>query len=134
MRRHKIRCRTMETMPHEVLVVEDDEAIALLIQTLLTRNGIAIDMATDGECALERLAAKRYAAIVLDLMIPGISGFDVIEYVKAKAIPTPIAVVSAVSQRMMRDFDPAIVKAVVTKPFDVDKFVETVRQLCVTSP
>jgi len=121
-------------MSHEVLVVEDDEAIALLIHTLLTRNGIAIDMAPDGRTAIERLAAKRYSAVVLDLMIPGVSGFDVIDYVKANAITTPIAVVSAVSQRRMPDLDRSVVKAIVAKPFDVDKFVETVRELCATSP
>jgi DNA-binding response OmpR family regulator len=117
-------------MRHEVLVVEDDEAIALLIHTLLTRNGIAIDAAADGLCAIERLGAKRYSAVVLDLMIPGLSGLDVIDYVKANGITTPIAVVSAVSQRAMPKLDPSVVKAVVAKPFDVDKFVEVVRELC----
>jgi DNA-binding response OmpR family regulator len=117
-------------MAYEVLVVEDDEAIALLIHTLLTRNGIAIDTAIDGKSAIELLGTKHYSAVVLDLMIPGVSGFDVIDYVKANGITTPIAVVSAVSQRAMRDLDPDVVKAVVAKPFDVDKFVEVVRELC----
>jgi len=117
-------------MQPEVLVVEDDEAIALLIHTLLTRNGIAIETVGDGQRAIECLGAKRYSAVVLDLMIPNVSGLDVIEYMKRNAITTPIAVVSAVSQRTMPQLDPTMVKAVVPKPFDVDQFVETVRELC----
>lgn len=120
-------------MKYEVLLVEDDEAIALLIHTLLTRNGIDVDKAVDGPGAIDCLRTKRYNVIVLDLMIPGISGLDVIQFMKQSGIYTPIAVVSAVSSRALTQLDRSMVKAVIAKPFDVDAFVETIRELCATA-
>jgi DNA-binding response OmpR family regulator len=68
--------------------------------------------------------------IILDLMVPEVTGFDVIEHVKSQGITTPVAVVSAVSQQSLTRLDLDVVKLVMMKPFDVDEFTKAILQLC----
>ena len=112
--------------PRRALVVEDDPAIRKLVEKLLTRRGIAIDTAPDGRHAIERLAANTYSVIVLDLMMPGVNGFEIIDYVKRNGLDVPVAVVSAVSQQALTRLDLDVVKLVISKPFDVDEFTKAV--------
>ncbi|HKO01674.1 MAG TPA: response regulator [Thermoanaerobaculia bacterium] len=115
---------------YRALIVEDDAAIRRLIEKLLSRKGIDVDIAIDGRVAVEKLGAGKYSVIVLDLMVPEITGFDVIEYVKANGITAPVAVVSAVSQQSLTRLDLDVVKLVMMKPFDVDEFTKAIVELC----
>jgi DNA-binding response OmpR family regulator len=116
---------------YRALIVEDDAAIRRLVERLLIRQGIDIDLAADGRIAIDKLAAETYSVIVLDLMVPEMTGFDVIDYVKSSGITTPVAVVSAVSQQSLTRLDLDVVKLVMMKPFDVDEFTKAIVQLCV---
>ena len=60
-----------------VLIVEDEPKMAALIRRGLTREGMAADVAATGEDAVPRAQATEYDAIILDLMLPGIDGFEV---------------------------------------------------------
>ena len=70
------------------LVVEDDPAIRRLVEKLLGRNGIEIDTAADGLVAIEKLRGSNYAVVLLDLMLPEASGYEVIEFIKRNGIAT----------------------------------------------
>lgn len=94
------------------------------------RQGIDVDTAADGRIAINKLAAGDYSVIILDLMVPEVTGFDVIEHVKSQGITTPVAVVSAVSQQSLTRLDLDVVKLVMMKPFDVDEFTKAILQLC----
>ena len=61
-----------------VLVVDDDSAIRALLMTILRRRGMAADAAAHGGEALERLARCDYCVMLLDLMMPQRSGWDVL--------------------------------------------------------
>ena len=115
------------------LIVEDDPAIRKLLQKILIRSGIEIDTVQDGKHAIEKISNDDYSVIVLDLMVPEVNGFEIIEYVKANKIDVPIAVVSAVSQQALTRLDLDIVKLVITKPFDVDEFTKAILALCAES-
>ena len=115
---------------YRALVVEDDPAIRRLVEKLLGRHQIEIDTVGDGRSAVERLEAGRYSVIVLDLMVPELNGFEVIDFLKAKQMRTPVAVVSAVSQQALTRLDLDIVKLVISKPFDVDEFTKAILTLC----
>jgi two-component system, OmpR family, alkaline phosphatase synthesis response regulator PhoP len=115
---------------YRALVVEDDPAIRRLVEKLLTRQRIVIDVASDGRTALEKLRSQRYSVLVLDLMVPELNGFEVIDFLKRENIPTPVAVVSAVSQQALTKLDLDIVKLVISKPFDVDEFSKAILALC----
>lgn len=127
----------MTTTPPQVpdrrcraLVVEDDPAIRRLVEKLLRRNGIEIDTAHNGLVAIEKIRAGRYSVILLDLMLPEASGYDIIEFIRQSGIRTPVAVVSAVSQQALTKLDLDVVKLVISKPFDVDEFTKAILTLC----
>lgn len=115
---------------YRALVVEDDPAIRRLVEKLLARHKIQIDTAADGRIAIEKLRKAQYSVIVLDLMIPEVSGFELIEFLKTEKVRTPVAVVSAVSQQALTNLDLDIVKLVISKPFDVDEFTKAILALC----
>ena len=115
---------------YRALIVEDDPAIRRLVEKLLARHNIAIDIAHDGKHAVEFLDQHRYSVIVLDLMMPELNGFEFIEVMKQRNIRTPVAVVSAVSQQALTNLDLDIVKLVISKPFDVDEFTKAILTLC----
>ncbi|MEO8378997.1 MAG: response regulator [Acidobacteriota bacterium] len=115
---------------YRALVVEDDPAIRRLVEKLLTRRDVDIDTAHDGLEAVRKLRANRYSVIILDLMVPEINGFELIEFLKRENVKVPVAVVSAVSQQALTRLDLDIVKLVISKPFDVDEFTKGVLALC----
>jgi two-component system, OmpR family, alkaline phosphatase synthesis response regulator PhoP len=117
-------------MGYSALVVEDDPAIRRLVEKLLRRHQIDIDTAGDGRTAIDKLRTNRYSVLVLDLMVPELNGFDVIDYIKSEGNPTPVAVVSAVSQQALTKLDLDVVKVVISKPFDVDEFTKAILTLC----
>lgn len=115
---------------HRALIVEDDAAIRRLVERLLLRERVDIDTAPDGRSAIEKLRTERYSVIVLDLMMPDVSGFELIEFLKRENVRTPVAVVSAVSQQALQNLDLDVVKLVISKPFDVNEFTKQILALC----
>lgn len=81
-----------------VLVVEDDPALSRGIMALLTSGGHAVECARDGETALRYLDAEPLSLLILDIGLPGISGFQVIEKLRARGCKTPILVLTARDQ------------------------------------
>lgn len=115
---------------YRALVVEDDPAIRRLIEKLLTRLKIEIDVAGDGRTAIEKLRTQHYSVLVLDLMVPEFNGFEIIDFLKRENMKLPVAVVSAVSQQALTKLDLDVVKLVISKPFDVDEFTKAILALC----
>ena len=115
---------------YRALVVEDDPAIRRLVEKLLKRMKIDIDLAGDGRTAIDKLRSQRYSVMVLDLMVPELNGFEVIDFLKREKINVPVAVVSAVSQQALTKLDLDVVKLVISKPFDVDEFTKGIMELC----
>ena len=76
-----------------VLIVEDDERQASAIRSLVEGRDVEIELASSGESALERAAAGRYDCIILDLALPDMSGFDLLESMNALSIALPPIVV-----------------------------------------
>lgn len=121
---------TTATQRYRALIVEDDPAIRRLVEKLLARRDVEIDTAHDGREAIAKLSNKHYSVLVLDLMVPEINGFEVIDFLKREGLRVPVAVVSAVSQQALTQLDLDVVKLVISKPFDVDEFTKAVLGLC----
>jgi CheY-like chemotaxis protein len=109
-----------------VLVVDDDEPTQNLLRTVLRRCGYASDIAANGAQAIVRLRAASYAAVILDMMMPEVGGRAVIEFLSATPNPVPVVICSAAGPSALTGFDPAVVKAIVRKPFDIDELVAAV--------
>jgi two-component system OmpR family response regulator len=78
-----------------VLVVEDEPHMADLIALGLSKEGMAVDVAGDGEQGMAMAVATGYDAVVLDVMLPGISGFDVCRRIRAAGVWTPVLMLTA---------------------------------------
>jgi two-component system OmpR family response regulator len=78
-----------------ILIVEDEVKMAGLIRRGMRGEGLAADVATKGEDALWMADATEYDAIVLDIMLPGIDGFEVCRRLRAAGIWTPILLLTA---------------------------------------
>lgn len=113
----------------KVLIVEDDAGIRSFLATLLSRDGYAPEVCGDGEDAVRMLRTKGYDAILLDLMLPGQFGFDVIRFLNAErpAMSPRVIVLTAASQATLNGFDASQVHAVMRKPFDVHALLASVR-------
>ncbi len=81
-------------MMDRVLVVDDDVELCELVAEYLEPEGFSVDTADDGLEGVERAAANNYAIIVLDVMLPGINGFEVLRRVRAKS-RTPVLMLTA---------------------------------------
>jgi CheY-like chemotaxis protein len=104
-----------------VLVVDDEPAIRALVAKIVQRAGHPVDTARDGAEAIEMLGRKRYAVIVLDLMMPIIDGFGLIEHLKTLTGVRPATIViSAGDSAALRQLDGGMVHSIVRKPFDID--------------
>jgi CheY-like chemotaxis protein len=117
-----------------VLVVDDMTETRRLMRRVLERSGLRVIEAENGEMALRAAARDRPAAIVLDLRLPGISGFDVARRIRANPDPalasTPILACSAsVQAEVRREALDAGCNAFEGKPFDIATFADLIRDL-----
>src|SRR5688572_22928498 len=78
-----------------VLIVEDEAKLAALLKRGLTREGMAVDTVGTGEDGLVRAEATEYDAIVLDLMLPGIDGFEVCRQLRLAGVTSPVLMLTA---------------------------------------
>lgn len=118
-------------MPSRVLIVDDDPSIRRLLTTLVRRERIEVDAAADGQEAIDLLRRGAYAVILLDLMMPRLNGFAVIEWLKKQPRePKPVVfVISAYADPMYRTTDTEIVAGVLHKPFDVRDVASLIRHI-----
>jgi len=110
----------MQEDERRVLVVDDDDAIRRMIFTILQRRGLQVDTAKNGEEALQKLEECTYAVLLLDLMMPLVSGWEVLERletVEARSRPIVIVLTAGSEQRK---FNPDFVIGSVRKPFDLE--------------
>ena len=77
------------------LIVEDDATIADFVARGLREAGFAVDLAADGEAALERTRTQAYDVAIVDLMLPKRDGLSVIDEMRRHAISTPVLILSA---------------------------------------
>jgi CheY-like chemotaxis protein len=104
-----------------VLVVDDEPAIRALIAKIVERAGHPVDTARDGAEAIDKLDGERYAVLVLDLMMPNVDGYGLIEHMRARGGHRPaIIVISAGDTAALRRLDPSFVHSILRKPFDID--------------
>ena len=121
-----------------LLIVDDDAPIRKLLERVALRAGFDVDMARDGLEALEMMQQKQYAIAIVDLMMPRLSGYDLLQKISTMS-PRPIVLVAtAMTNSEVSKIDDTLVRRVIRKPFDVkvvaEALIETAKQLTQPSP
>jgi two-component system, OmpR family, response regulator len=118
-----------------VLIVEDHVKMAGLIRRGLQKEGMATDVATNGEDALWRAQATEYDAIILDVMLPGIDGFEVCGRLRGEGVWAPILMLTA--RDAIRDRVAGLdggADDYLTKPFSYSELLARLRALVRRGP
>ena len=118
--------RASDSVKH-VLVVDDDVEIRNLLRSLLGRQGLSVDDAADGATALELIQERNYGVVLLDLLMPGMDGFTLLDKINRPGMTSPVVlVITGADRRDVEKLDPNRIHGVVRKPFDPDELVALV--------
>jgi DNA-binding response OmpR family regulator len=118
---------TEPSVPRRILIVDDDSGIRGLLAAVCRRSGYICGLACDGLEALRSIESTHYDVVLLDLMMPRVNGFQVIEALKENASPPAVIVISAQGGADMAALlDTAFVKAIVRKPFDTHMVISLI--------
>src|SRR5581483_4279048 len=112
---------------NSVLVIDDDQALRGFFTTLLTKKGFTVDCASDGRVAYDQLIHQNYSVILLDLMMPGVNGFELLERIErdSPSLLDRVIVMTGASQRAVEKLDTSRVWGMIRKPFDIDQLVSS---------
>lgn len=113
-----------------ILVVEDDKKVASFLEKGLREEGYAVDVAHDGDDGLVKARIHEYDLLLLDVMLPGRSGLDIVRDLRSREVTTPALMLTA------RDAEEDVVLGLdagaddyLTKPFGFDELLARVRAL-----
>jgi DNA-binding response OmpR family regulator len=116
-------------MLKRILVVDDDPSVRALLEIVGKRAGFVVDSAVDGLDALEQLRANEYVIVILDLMMPRVNGYDVVQQLRTEPRRPAIVVVTAMTGTFVSDLDPQVVQSIIRKPFDVEMMAAVLTDL-----
>lgn len=116
----------------EILVVDDEPDVLYLIKRILERNGFSVIGAEDGESCLEMLKTERPDLIILDVMMPGLNGWQVSDKIKTdenlRDIPVIILTVRSEDADMQKSIN-SKADAHLNKPINQSNLIETIKKL-----
>ena len=113
-----------------ILVVEDEISLANAIKKILEQHGFMVDAVHDGPSALDYAEGFSYELIILDVMLPGLDGFGVVQKLRQKGIATPVLMLTA--RTTVRDKVTGLNSGAddyMTKPFDTEELIARVNAL-----
>ena len=114
----------------KVLIVEDDPHILLGLEEVLKSDGFDVAVCNRGDQAVEAVRKQRPALVLLDVMLPGLSGYDICKELRAKKVATPILMLTAKGQEIDKVVGLDLgADDYVTKPFGVRELLARIHAL-----
>jgi two-component system, OmpR family, alkaline phosphatase synthesis response regulator PhoP len=117
-------------MPEKILIVDDDENARAIVQMLLEDQGYDILIAADGKTAIQLVKEGKPDLVLLDVMMPGMNGYQVCEQIKKDPMTRHIPVIMITAKDMGEDVEMAISKEVdwyIAKPYDNKYLLSKIR-------
>ena len=114
---------------YRALVVEDDDSIVLLVRRVLEREGFSVECVRSGAAAIQLLKVVAYDLLIIDLILPMVSGEEVMNFLEATQPSSlrRVIVMTASPRQLSCEFLQRICK-ILAKPFDIDELVLMARQ------
>src|SRR5436309_10132317 len=117
-------------MKTKILIIEDDAHILLGLEEVLRSEGFEVAVCNRGDKAIEAVGKQKPALVVLDVMLPGLSGYDICKQLRAKKIGTPILMLTAKGQEIDKVVGLDLgADDYVTKPFGVRELLARIHAL-----
>lgn len=115
-------------MKEQILIIEDEEHIARVLQLELEFEGYSVEIAYTGLEGLIKYREQKWSLVLLDLMLPGLNGLDVLRRIRATETTTPVILLTAKSgtEDKVTGLDLGA-NDYVTKPFDIEELLARVR-------
>lgn len=116
----------------QVLLIEDEANIAEALRFILSRDGWSVSVIADGKAALAAVAQLRPDLVILDSMLPGMSGIEILSALRADAACADLPILMLTAKGQPRDREAATqagASAFMTKPFDNSEIRAKVREL-----
>ena len=112
----------------KILIIEDEQKLASFLEKGLLQAGYAVSTCYDGAKGLEAAASDSFDLILLDLMLPGANGFDVLKNLRSFGIHTPVIIISALSEtkHLVKGLDLGAVDYI-KKPFEWEELLARIR-------
>ena len=107
-----------------ILIVDDDPQIRKLLASVAKRAGFDVDTAKDGFDALEMIDQKHYAIAIVDLMMPRISGYQLVQEISTRSPRPVVLVATAMTNGDVAQLDDSMVRRVIRKPFDIESVAQ----------
>jgi DNA-binding response OmpR family regulator len=121
--------RMTPVIVHRILVVEDDPETAAFLKTLLEREKYDVTIAKEGGQAHSMFVMKKPDFVILDLILPGESGFEVCERLKTTERYVPVLILTAIELEDSKNLAARVgADAYMTKPFDPEELLLQIRQ------
>ena len=119
----------------KILLVEDEKELALFIEKGLKQAGYTVEKSNDGSMGLKMAASENFDLILLDLMLPGMDGFDLLKNLRSFGVKTPVIIISALSNtgHVVKGFDLGAVDYI-RKPFEWDELLARIRVIQKKNP
>ncbi len=118
------------SVSHQVLLVEDDVGTAVYYKELLERHGHRVTVAKNGGQALSTFVVKRPDFVVLDLILPGASGFEICERMKQTDETVPVMVLTAIDRDDSRNLARRVgADGYLTKPCEPNTLIEAIQEI-----
>lgn len=115
----------MEQKKTSLLVVDDDRAVRKLLERIAIRAGFDVTPAKDGQHAIELLAERTFEIVIVDLMMPRVSGYDLVQKISTMSPRPTVIVATALTNGDVAKLDDSMVRRVIRKPFDVNAVAKT---------
>ena len=117
-------------MKTKILIVEDDPHILLGLEEILKSDGFEVTACNRGDKAIEAVAKNQPALIVLDVMLPGLSGYEICKQLRSKKVATPILMLTAKGQEIDKVVGLDLgADDYVTKPFGLRELLARIHAL-----
>jgi len=113
----------------KVLLVEDDKKLAKIIEKMLKRENFRVDVAEDGEEGLYLARNNKYDVMIIDWMLPKLSGIDLIKTLKKEGINTPTLILTAKSDIEDKVEGLSVADDYLTKPFEFEELIARLKAL-----
>ncbi|HBQ21701.1 MAG: hypothetical protein A2Z91_03010 [Deltaproteobacteria bacterium GWA2_38_16] len=117
--------------PSHILIIDDEHIITRALSRAFQREGFQVSTASDGEAGLKKILSEKPELILLDIIMPKMSGLEVLEHIRTQQITTPVVLMTAYGDTKTETTAKELgISAYLTKPFNnIEDIIALVHRL-----